>query len=568
MVRVKSRPGALSEQEREDRIHRALSKRAEYNTPWSVLALEFGIAASTLNDRFNGRKNRREAHQDQQKLPPSVERALKKWCQDMDDAGFPPRVDLLRGMATALAQKIAEEEHLGPDAAHIGRNWITRFLDRHPDLSAKYSTQLDRQRQLANNPITLRDYYNKLNRLIHTLISKGFRPNQDTYNFDEKGFILGYSSKAKVICRSGKRNPNVAQDGSWELITVIEAVSVAGCVLPAWVIYKGKSHYIGWHQSTDDAEAVFCFSDNGWTNNNMGLRWLKEHFDIHSKKISGARPCLLILDGHGSHLTYEFCSYASSQNIHIMCLPAHSTHLLQPLDVGLFGPLQHYYGKAADTHLREIRTGINKSTFWSFFVDARKKTYTKSSIQAAFRTTGIFPFNPDKVLTKLKPNQKPGPATPWKSNLQILHHPCLQTPKNRCDLRHQTQFALNPGIYSKTEQSGSVQVSNINQGPVPGLTQNEYKAIILRMSHLAEESLTQAEIAKIQLRDIRVKYEGKRAVKTDRRVISKAQVITGAEIMRLKALLEKKEADKLKKGKRTSKTKTGKTKSEGQSLVP
>lgn len=105
---------------------------------------QFGIAASTLNDRCNGRKSRWEAHQDQQKLPPSVERALKKWCQDMYDSGFPPRVDLLRRMATALARKIAEEEHFGPDSAHIGRNWVIHFLDRHTDFSAKYSTQLYR----------------------------------------------------------------------------------------------------------------------------------------------------------------------------------------------------------------------------------------------------------------------------------------------------------------------------------------------------------------------------------------------------------------------------------------
>lgn len=88
------------------------------------------------------------------------------------------------------------------------------------------------------------------------------------------------------------------------------------------------------------------------------------------------------------------------------------------------------------------------------------------------------------------------------------------------------------------------------------------------MPFSTKESLTQAEIAKIQLQDIRVKYMGKRAVRTDRRVISKAQEITGVEIMRLKALLETKESDKLKKGTHRSKIKTGKTKSKGQSLVP
>jgi hypothetical protein len=195
MGKVKQRSG-LSQAEREDRIRRALAKRAEFNTPWTVLSLEFGIPTSTLNDRHNKRRNHHEAHQSQQKLPSIVEKALKRWCEDMDDAGFPPRIDLLRGMATAMAQNIAEENGLEVDSesAYIGRNWISRFLDRNPSLASKFSTQIDRQRQHASNPITLRDYFNKLTRLLRKLISKGLRPNDDIWNFDEKDFILGYSS--------------------------------------------------------------------------------------------------------------------------------------------------------------------------------------------------------------------------------------------------------------------------------------------------------------------------------------------------------------------------------------
>jgi hypothetical protein len=135
--------------------------------------------------------------------------------------------------------------------------------------------------------------------------------------------------KAKVICRKRRRNPNLAQDGSRELITVVEAASSGGLIIPSWIIYKGKGHYMGWHQNTDDPDVVFAYSDNGWTDNKMGLRWLKEHFDVHTAKLSQGRPRLLVMDGHGSHLTYEFCSYALSRNIYLICLPPHSTHLLQ-----------------------------------------------------------------------------------------------------------------------------------------------------------------------------------------------------------------------------------------------
>jgi hypothetical protein len=138
MGKVKQRVGALANAEREDRIRRALVKKAEApKTAWATLASEFGIPASTLNDRFRGRRNRREAHENQQKLSPRIEKDLKKWIQDMDNAGFPPRVDLLRCMATALAQNIAKEEELGPDSdsAYIDQNWVFRFLSHHPELA-------------------------------------------------------------------------------------------------------------------------------------------------------------------------------------------------------------------------------------------------------------------------------------------------------------------------------------------------------------------------------------------------------------------------------------------------
>ena len=123
--------------------------------------MEFGIPASTLNDHWNGAQNRHEAHADQQKLPPSVEQALEDWCKHLDDWGFPPQIDLLRGMANALAQQRAEEEG-NPELGFLRKNWITRILDGHPDLASKFSSQIDRQRAFASNPVTLRDYFNKL----------------------------------------------------------------------------------------------------------------------------------------------------------------------------------------------------------------------------------------------------------------------------------------------------------------------------------------------------------------------------------------------------------------------
>ena len=47
---------------------------------------------------------------------------------------------------------------------------------------------------------------------------------------------------------------------------------------------------------------------------------------------------LLIFDGHNSHLTKAVVNVAVSNNIELyeLCLPAHTSSVLQPLDVGVF----------------------------------------------------------------------------------------------------------------------------------------------------------------------------------------------------------------------------------------
>ena len=63
------------------------------------------------------------------------------------------------------------------------------------------------------------------------------------------------------------------------MLTVLESVSALGDVLPPFVVYKGKGHYMGWHLETDDPKARFAYSKNGWTDNQLGLAWLNEHFE-------------------------------------------------------------------------------------------------------------------------------------------------------------------------------------------------------------------------------------------------------------------------------------------------
>ena len=61
-----------------------------------------------------------------------------------------------------------------------------------------------------------------------------------------------------------------------------------------------------------------------------------EWFKLSVQMTPRLRPVLLVLDGHGSHITIEVIEFAQSNNIHLLCLPSHTSHILQPLDIGVF----------------------------------------------------------------------------------------------------------------------------------------------------------------------------------------------------------------------------------------
>jgi hypothetical protein len=164
-------------------------------------------------------------------------------------------------------------------------------------------------------------------------------------NVDEKGFVMGISPRTKVVTRRGKNNPPTKQDGKREFIPALEAVSADGFVFPPYPIGKGSVHIFDWYKNVgeEDHNARWAVSPQGWRDSKVGYDWLTNVNDPISKARCPGESRLLILDGHVSHINYKFLTFCEANNIVVFCLPPHSTHLLQPLDVELLAPLQLAY---------------------------------------------------------------------------------------------------------------------------------------------------------------------------------------------------------------------------------
>ena len=86
-------------------------------------------------------------------------------------------------------------------------------------------------------------------------------------------------------------------------MTAIEAIYADGYSLPARVIFAGKVYIAGWFETNLPSDWRIELLHNGWTTDEIGLRWLEKHFILYINSRVRGRYRLLILDGHGSHLT-------------------------------------------------------------------------------------------------------------------------------------------------------------------------------------------------------------------------------------------------------------------------
>jgi hypothetical protein len=77
-----------------------------------------------------------------------------------------------------------------------------------------------------------------------------------------------------------------------------------------------------------------------------------------------------MLNRHESHYSINFERYYKENKIITLCMPAHASHLLQPLDVGCFAALKKAYGREIEHLISYSITHISKTEFFPAFYAA------------------------------------------------------------------------------------------------------------------------------------------------------------------------------------------------------
>jgi hypothetical protein len=214
---------------------------------------------------------------------------------------------------------------------------------------------------------------------------------------DETGVMLSMLGSVKVLV--GKDDPRDYRGAGVKrtMVTAIECISADGRSLLPLIIWPASTHRSNW-TTYPTPGWHYAHSENGYNDSKISLEWLKRVFDPQTKGRANQKPRILICDGFGTHETLEILEYCFENNIILCRLPSHTSHKLQPCDVGVFAPLKAAYRDQVERLYRGGTDTVGKEHFTSLYSPARERAFTKRNITAGWAASGLFPFNPDRVL--------------------------------------------------------------------------------------------------------------------------------------------------------------------------
>ena len=190
---------------------------------------------------------------------------------------------------------------------------------------------------------------------------------------------------------------------------------------PPLVIFRGKRYHEAYARGASPGTMI-RMSDKGYVNKHVFLEymvcWLRF---LRTHKLLD-RPHILLLDSHGSHVyNIRFLELMRANDISVLAIPAHCTHVLQPCDGPPFSRLkaewQYYMTEYTMDHMGQA---MPIQDFWIQFVPAWNRAMSVKTIQAGFRKTGIWPLDRARIKAEDLGPSKPTDNLAQSKTKQML----------------------------------------------------------------------------------------------------------------------------------------------------
>ncbi|KAK3924780.1 Pogo transposable element with KRAB domain [Frankliniella fusca] len=364
-------------------------------------AYVYNVRRSTLNDRTLKPSLRPTAGRPIV-LSHTVEEAIVAHVSTQAEWGFPLcKLDLQLIVRDYLnAQQIVEKRFKDNTP---GNAWLRCFFKRHPELRVSKPKLLSSSRAKVN-PDQLKKYFQNLKESLEGV------PPENIYNYDETNLADDPSQKT-VEVRRDQKYPTKVLTSSKTATSLMIAGTATGELLPPYVVYRSKELSETWVTGGPPGTR-YNRSRSGWFDRVIFTDWFRNILVPNARRKEGTK--VVIGDNLSSHFSEEVFSLCREHNIRFVCLPANSTHILQPLDVAFFGPLKMSWRSILGQWKRSARhrsLTLPKPEFPGLLnklMDSIKGR-AECNLLSAFRATGINPLDPNEALKRV-PGGLPSPT--------------------------------------------------------------------------------------------------------------------------------------------------------------
>jgi len=165
------------------------------------------------------------------------------------------------------------------------------------------------------------------------------------------------------------------------------------------VIHKGQRVNSEWCQFSRRGVTVRC-SDTGYIKAHLFDEYARifVKFLRDNGLLTNEKKHIVLLDGHNSHIfNLDFIDFMIANGIEVLAIPAHTSHVIQPLDGAPFANVKKaWYDELDEYNRRASGRALPKSQWFNVFTPAWMAGMTKEFIQAGFKMTGMVPLDRSK----------------------------------------------------------------------------------------------------------------------------------------------------------------------------
>ncbi|KJZ69952.1 hypothetical protein HIM_10660 [Hirsutella minnesotensis 3608] len=176
----------------EERMATAINDIMKNDLSQYHAAQKYDMPQQSISNRLKGQSALADQIQPHQLLSKTQEALLVSWVLRQESLGYVPSHSQIRACVEALLKQINNEQT-------VGRNWITKFIHRHPEIKIKRGRRQEANRFDAFTPQAVHWYFDIREK------EYGWIKPENTMNVDEGGIMSGFGLDSLVVGSADQR---------------------------------------------------------------------------------------------------------------------------------------------------------------------------------------------------------------------------------------------------------------------------------------------------------------------------------------------------------------------------